>query len=390
MKRHFIGKNRRHAAAVILTAASMALLVVGCASIDIAGTPYAEWRAGRDMERRGDSNGALSAYRSAGAKGSKMALFDAGRLMLRTEKNGDPDSGRQALQILCDCANTESAGFYYVQTDSEAARAAALAELAHAFENGVAVEQDYSIAGYLYHEAVETRAANSRWFSSHSGNAAYSDVIGRVAQAEKGLSRMTALGYGGEKYRWTEINNRIAPQSSFQKKGGRGTGKDYEIVSMSFSGGNRDETIFEYRIPYGAEFTLATDQAIRREMFAKVKQEYCSRHPGADPSDVRASATHYQKTGNELSYTVAAFWLRPSELEYSATTRKGVLRLRFDGKDLLDAQEWVRGHLEELVNAQNVVITTGQRPAQGAKYKYGSLRSIDDGARLEMHFETVE
>ena len=116
-----------------------------------------------------------------------MALFAAGRLMLKTGRAADLESGRQALRMLCDCANSESAGFYFVKADSEAARAAALAELARAFEFGVAVEQDASLAGYLYREAYETRAANARWFSAHVSDPAYSDVFNSVDQAEKGL-----------------------------------------------------------------------------------------------------------------------------------------------------------------------------------------------------------
>jgi len=386
MKSSYPSENRHRPAATILVAAGMATILSGCATMDTSSTMSAEWRIGREKERGGDIQGALAAYRSASARGSKMALFDAGRLMLKTAKAGDSEASRQALQLLCDCANTESAGFYYVQPDSEAARAAALTELARAFEQGAFVGQDYSLSGYLYREADETKAANARWFSSHSHDTNYSAVFDSANAVEEGYSRMRALGYAGEKYRWTEITERINPPAKVPQNW-KSVRKDFDILSMSSNG---DETIFEYKIPKDAAFTLAIDQAIRREMFAKVKQEYCARHPGADPIDVRASATHYQKTGDRLTYTVAAFWLHPSELEYSSLTRKGVLRLRFDGKDILDAQKWVRGHLEELVNAQNVVLTTGKRPAQGARYKNGSIRTIDDGARLEVHFETID
>lgn len=337
------------------------------------------------MEAAGDVRGALAAYRSAGAQGDKMALFDAGRLAVQSGK--DPMAVRNGLLMLCDCANLESAGFYFAQKNSDAARMAALTELARAFENGVAVDQDSSIAGYLYQQAAEAESASGQWLAKNAGKRDYAEVSRRRGEGQKGVARMVALGYGGETYRWPEIADRLRPASSSARKGKR---KDFEIVSMSFDVGNQDETIFEYKIPEGVEFTLAIDQAIRREMFSKVKQEYCARHPGADPADVRASATHYQKTGNHLSYVVAAFWLHPSELEYSDTTKHGVLRLRFDGKDILDAQTWARENLEELVNAQNVVLVSGRRPAENAKYKYGAIRSIDDGARLEIHFATIE
>lgn len=201
------------------------------------------------------------------------------------------------------------------------------------------------------------------------------------------MARMAALGYSGETYRWSEITERLRPSPDHSRKAGK---KDFEIVSMSFDVDNRDETIFEYRIPDGVEFTLAIDQAIRHEMFSKVKQEYCARHPGANPADVRASATHYQKTGNRLSYVVAVFWLHPTELEYSDATRCGILRLRFDGKEIVDAQEWARENLEELVNTRNVVLVSGRRPPRNAKYKFGAIRTIDDGARLEIHFMAIE
>lgn len=337
------------------------------------------------MEEGGDVRGALAAYRSAAAQGDKMALFDAGRLAVAAGK--DPVAVREGLLMLCDCANLESAGFYYAQKNSDAARMAALTELARAFEAGVVVDQDVSVAGYLYQQAAEAEDAARRWLAGNAGKSDYAEVNRRRGEGSKGVTRMALLGYSGEPYRWTEIAERLHPASPSSRKGRR---KDFEIESMSFDVENRDETIFEYKIPDGVEFTLGIDQAIRREMFSKVKQEYCARHPGADPSDVRASATHYQKTGNSLSYVVAAFWLHPSELEYSDTTRRGVLRLRFDGKDILEAQAWARENLEELVNARNVVLVSGRRPPGNAKYRFGSIRSIDDGARLEIQFTAIE
>ena len=367
----------------------MAFAFVGCAGIEVANGPQAEWRMGREKECKGDIQGALAAYRSAGARGNKMALYDAGRLQLKTSRTGDWESCRRALRMLCDCANTESAGFYYVQSDSEAARAAALAELAHAFEQGLVVKEDPLLAGYLYQEAIAVRMANDQWFSDHSHDVAYATVFESTRSAEKGFSRMSSLGYAGEPYRWAEIAERINPTKASPKTGS-GEQKGFDIVSMSYDPENGDATLFEYSIPSDKEFTLATDEAIRREMFAKVKQEYCGRHPGADPADVRVSATHYQKTGNRLTYAVAAFWLRPTELEYSSQTRTGVLRLRFEGRDIRDAEAWAREHLEELANAQNIVLTTGQTPPQGARYRYKSIQSIDDGARLEIWFQTIE
>lgn len=340
------------------------------------------------MESQGDARAAIAAYRNAGARGDKMALYDAGRLALQSSK--DPGALKQGLRELCDCANSESAGFYFVQEDSEAARAAALAELARAFETGRGVPQDVSVAGYLYKQAEDAWSSNARWFARNESDARYAEVFRSIRTIPGGLDRTSALGYSGENYRWMEISERIRPPTRSGEGGAGARRKEFEIVSMSFAGGDRDETIFEYRIPDGVEFTLSIDEAIRREMFAKVKQEYCARHPGADPVDVRASAVHYQKTGNWLTYKIAAFWLRPTELAYSASTRKGVLRLRFDGKDILEAREWARMNLEQLVESQNVVLSTGQRPPKNALYKFGSLHSIDDGARLEIEFETVE
>jgi hypothetical protein len=368
--------------------AACVYLHAGCAGIASSTRPQDEWRTGRVLERQGDFRGAIAAYRSASARGDKMALYDAGRLALKTSK--DPAARKQGLKELCDCANPESAGFYFVQENSEAARAAALSELAHAFETGLGVEQDVSIAGYLYKKAEEVQVSNAQWFSRNSAKAEHPSVFESTRGIQGGLSRTCALGYSGENYRWTEIAERIRPPT---REGNASAGKrrkEFEIVSMSFDNSGSDETIFEYRIPEGTEFTLSVDDAMRREMFAKVKQEYCARHPGVDPADVRASATHYQKTGARLTYRVAAFWLHPSELDYSASTREGILRLRFDGKDILDAQEWAKSHLEELVVSQNVVLTAGQRPPENAKYRIGSIRSIDEGTRLEVHFKAVE
>lgn len=127
---------------------------MGCANPVLAPPRGEHWKAGRAMERAGNVQGALSAYQTAGAQGDKMALFDAGRLAVASA-SADSGAARRGLLLLCDCANLESAGFYYVQKDSDAVRMAALAELARAFEEGVSVDQDISIAGYLYQKAAE-------------------------------------------------------------------------------------------------------------------------------------------------------------------------------------------------------------------------------------------
>ena len=84
---------------MLLSAAMIAVLALlfGCATPQMGPRPSGQWRAGHAMERSGDYRGALASYRSAGAEGDKMALFDAGRLVIGTST--EPGEVRRALKF---------------------------------------------------------------------------------------------------------------------------------------------------------------------------------------------------------------------------------------------------------------------------------------------------
>ena len=101
----------------------------GCTTLPTAAEPgEGEWRAGHAAEAAGDARTALGHYLAASARGLKIAQYDAGRLLVAMDDS--PARQREGLDLLAGCANTEAAGFYFVQRNSEAAKFAALAELA--------------------------------------------------------------------------------------------------------------------------------------------------------------------------------------------------------------------------------------------------------------------
>lgn len=362
-----------------------ALMLAGCATMPMAMEPgESEWRAGHAAEAAGDSRSALNSYLVASTRGLKIAQYDAGRLMVALD--GEPARQREGLELLSGCANTESAGFYFVKKDSEAAKFAALAELASLFENGRVVPRDTQVAGYLYDRAQDVERNLGGWFSSNRSNPAARSVFAARKNAAEGYSRMEKLGYAGERFEWSEINSLLTTDSGVS---GKAKGRlRYKIASSSFDPSS-ETAIYEYEITDG-EYNLETDRIIVREMCRKIKNEFCDRHPELDPADVYASPKSYATTGNRVTYEVSVFWLKPTELEYSARTRTGILAIRTDGRNLADAEAWARKNIETLAASQNAVLSVGERPPSGARYKILDTELVDSGTRLKIKFQTID
>lgn len=362
-----------------------ALLLSGCVSMPMAQEPgESEWRVGHAAEAAGDTHTALNNYLSASARGLKIAQYDAGRLLVAM--NDSPARQREGLELLAGCANTEAAGFYFVQRDSEAAKFAALVELASLFENGRIVPRDTQVAGFLYGKAQEEERNLGKWFASNHSNATVQNVFSMRRTTSDGFSRMTRLGYAGERFDWSEINSLLVGETDSKGKPGRRP--NYKIVSSSFNPAS-ETAIYEYEIVEG-DYNLETDRIIVREMCRKIKTEFCDRHPELDPADVHASPKSYSTAGNRVSYEVSVFWLKPTELAYSASTGNGTLVIRTDGRNIADAEAWARKNIEALAASQNVVLTVGEKPPQGAQYKILDTRLVDGGTRMKINFETVQ
>lgn len=343
-----------------------------------------EWRAGHAAEAAGDARTALGHYLAASARGLKIAQYDAGRLLVAMDDS--PARQREGLDLLAGCANTGAAGFYFVQRNSEAAKFAALAELASLFENGRAVPRDTQVAGYLYGRAQEEERNLDKWFASNRANAAVQSVFSKRGAISEGFGRMSKLGYAGERFEWAEINSLLVGEAG--PKGKPGPRLRYKIVSSSFDPAS-ETAIYECEIVEG-DYNLETDRILVREMCRKIKNEFCDRHPELDPGDVRVSPKNYSTVGNHVSYEVSAFWLKPTELAYSARTRTGMLVIRTDGRNLPDAEAWARKNLEALVASQNVALTVGEKPSPGAQYKILDTQLVEGGTRLKIKFETVQ
>ena len=361
------------------------LFLSGCSSLTLSQEPgESEWRAGHAAEDAGDMRTALNRYLEASARGLKIAQYDAGRILVSI----DDDSARQreGLKLLAGCANTEAAGFYFVQKNSEAAQFAALAELASLFETGRIVPRDTHVAGFLYGRAQEEERKLEKWFSSNRSDSAVKSVFSARKAASDGRTRMAGFGYEGERFDWPGIlslfpggNSTVSPVSPKNFR--------YMIVSSSFDS-ETETAIYEYEILEG-DYNLDVDRIITREMYRKIKTEFCGRHPEFDPMDVQASSKSFTTSGNRVSYVVSVFWLKPTELEYSAATRIGTLVIRTDGRNPADAEAWARKNIEALVTSQNVAIVAGDPPPPGAQYKILDFRFVDAGKRFEVKFRTI-
>lgn len=375
----------RKSVLVLLLAAALWGAVVGCMSPSVGSEAGRDaWEAGHKAESAGDVETAVSSYLAAASRGLKIAQYDAGRLLIGLKDS--PSRQRQGVELLEQCANMEASGFYFVQRDSEAAKFAALTELAALFESGRMVGADPGVAGYLYRLADAEQRNLSRWFSERKADRNVAAVFGARAASGAGLVRMEKRGYAGEKFDWPEIRARLVSDSG--GTAGKKRSLRYQIASSSFDE-KTATAIFEYDILEG-DYDLETDRRIVAEMCRKVKSEFCDRHPEIDPGDVYAAPKSYSSLGKRVSYVVSVFWLKPTELTYSAATKQGVLLIRTDGRNLAEAQSWARKNIEPLVSSQNVALKVGERPPQGAHFKILDTALVDGGSRLRVSFATLD
>ena len=133
---------------------------------------------------------------------------------------------------------------------------------------------------------------------------------------------------------------------------------------------------------------------VRSEVEGNVRREFLAANPGADESLVRVvSLERYD--GKIVRFEVRAYALPPEVepvgYEYSQETRRGTMRFRVAERaraNMAKVKAWARENIAAVVMDKNVVLTSGQRPPEGATFR--SLdENFSDGI-LTVEFEAIE
>ena len=161
-------------------------------------------------------------------------------------------------------------------------------------------------------------------------------------------------------------------------------------VEKSADGTGR--TVWRVKILNGNLNAFGVDGEVRPRILQELRDDFAGRNPHVPPGEINAFASYTtEEGGRTLVYVGVAESLIPSleSLTYSAETRRGTVTMRLaGGVDLRRSKEFVRNNISAIVCDKNVLLTAGERPPDGAKY-----RSLDenfaDGV-LTVEFEAVE
>ena len=161
-------------------------------------------------------------------------------------------------------------------------------------------------------------------------------------------------------------------------------------VEKSADGTGR--TVWRVKILAETQNAFTVDREVKAQILQELRDDFAGRNPHVPRGEINAFATYTTEDGGRtLVYVGVAESLIPSleSLTYSAETHRGTVTMRLaGGADLPRSKEFVRNNISAIVCDKNVVLTAGERPPDGAKY-----RSLDenfaDGV-LTVEFEAVE
>ena len=158
-------------------------------------------------------------------------------------------------------------------------------------------------------------------------------------------------------------------------------------VEKTVDGAGR--TVWRVKILAGNLNAFAVDAEVKPRILRELQDDFSGRNPEVPRGEINAFANYTTEDGGRtLVYVGVAESLIPSleSLTYSAETHRGTVTMQLaGGADLRHAKEFVRANISAIVCDKNVVLTAGERPPDGATYKY-LYENFADGV-LTVEFE---
>lgn len=162
-------------------------------------------------------------------------------------------------------------------------------------------------------------------------------------------------------------------------------------VEKAVDGAGR--TVWRVAIRHGHLTAFDVDREVKEQILQELRDDFAGRNPDMPRGEINAFATYTTEDGGRtLVYVGQASSLIPAleNLSYSAEQRRGTVTMRLagGGADLRRSKEFVRQNISAIVCDKNVMLTAGERPPDGAKYR--SLDENFSGGVLTVEFEAVE
>ena len=157
----------------------------------------------------------------------------------------------------------------------------------------------------------------------------------------------------------------------------------YVLDRLEWVEGKDFALVFEVKLR--DECSIKSFFGIQREFENEVRQFYCVRYPRVDTNSLVFDFKPALKNGR-ITGQVEVLTITPVSLTYDSNTRKGMLAVRYNANQFVEAREWIRRHIETLARDKNIALTTGEIPP-AAKFYLGN-EELKAGNVLEIEFRT--
>lgn len=357
----------------------------GCAT----SRQLALWQEGRANENAGSSAKAERFYEAAFREGLSVARYDLAAIRFRS---GDPKVRESALRLWLDASRLGATSFYSAQADSDAISVAALASLGHAFETGNTVASDKRIAGFLFDRAAELmhEPSTEQWLLKNGAKPEYDKVIKAFSSVEAGRRRLKGLYSPADSWDYFQIRSRIESERD---------DSDEEDASWKLVEQSHDATFSSWIFVAEVEGDgFSTQRRFTSEAARIMKESYVAAHPGAKAGNFFVCDQDRVFGDGVFTYKAEVVPIGRPEMSLepsfsvSSRTGRGVLRIPCDTSRIANAFAFAQGNIETIVNSQNVLLTTGKKPPNGARYRVDDVKTVagaDGSTLLEVNF-TVE
>ena len=341
------------------------------------------FEAGRRSESKGDIRIARDTYGWLIGRGSRYGEYGLAMLLLRLEPGN-----REAIKHLIACAK-RSSHTSDMFPDSAMDSAFSVAAMSRLADIAVSEHDRHDVAAALRDMmfCIITPQVRS-WATEMNTNAAtaaiYGDVISAVQSSRQNREYVKTL-------KWAEINGIFmdggVADGSRKKENKDLSENRYSVVR--FIKAPDAACRYDFEVKLDEEGTFEAADKVRSAIRRQLMKEFLAANPNDGAGDARISFLSWSQQNSMIRGSASIMKISAVRVEYDASTRRGKMAVRLDGRDVASARKWALENIAELAIGKNVTLVAGEAPPSCASFMIGSKRMTEDGL-LEIEFSTQD
>ena len=161
--------------------------------------------------------------------------------------------------------------------------------------------------------------------------------------------------------------------------------KSYTVVRCRRESAAQFMYSFAVKLHDDGQDALKSFRSVQKEFREEIKSDYLETFPDASATSLYVDFPEYGLADGMIAGRAEVLAITPVKCQYDATTRCGLLGVRFDQRQFEAARAWIRKNIEMLCRDKNIALTTGLLPPAATYY---SLDEKVEGDVLEIKFKT--